>query len=202
MRALESTTDALTIAATADAAVGAGLGAALGAEIAEWVGSALGRWAGVAVGLGVGVDVVDILELADMVEASGPCFMDMCWTPAEQAYCEGSIPRLAARWAAKEATMKAFGHGIGEVDPIDIEVVCAEGEPPSLQLHGSAVALARNLRIDHLAVSITHEAKVAIAFVVAIGDGYETATGAETGTGARHGVEGRKSSRGSTESRD
>jgi holo-[acyl-carrier protein] synthase len=198
MRAIESPADALAIGATADAAVGAGLGAA----IAEWAGSALGRCAGVAVALGVGVDVVDIRELADMVEASGPSFVDMCWTPAEQASCEGSIPRLAARWAAKEAAMKALGHGIGEVDPIDIEVVSAEGEPPSLQLYGSAAALARTLRVNHLAVSITHEANVAIAFVVALGDGYETATRAETGTGARQGGEGRKCSRGSTESRD
>lgn len=128
--------------------------------------------------LGVGVDMVDIRELADMIETSGTSFMDSCWTPAEQAYCAGSITRLAARWAAKEATMKALGHGIGEVDPLDIEVVSAEGEPPSLQLHGRAAALARDLRMSHLAVSLTHESNFAVAFVVGMGDDFDTEEGA------------------------
>lgn len=149
-------------------------------------------------GGGVGVDMVDIRELADMIETSGQSFMDMSWTPAEQAYCAGSIPRLAARWAAKEATMKALGHGIGEVDPIDIEVVSAEGERPSMQLHGSAAALARALRVGHLAVSLSHEANFAVAFVVATSDGFDT----EARVPARPGSGGRKGSRGSAESRD
>lgn len=137
--------------------------AAIRAGVDDWVGTALG----------VGVDMVDARELADMIESSGPSFMDFCWTPAEQAYCAGSITRLAARWAAKEATMKALGHGIGEIDPIDIEVVSVEGEPPSLQLHGSAAAHARELRISHLAVSLTHEANFAVAFVLVMGDGVD-----------------------------
>lgn len=142
--------------------------AEIGAEVDDWIGTALR----------VGVDMVDTPELADMIDASGPSFMDLCWTPAEQAYCAGSITRLAARWAAKEATMKALGHGIGEVDPVDVEVVSAEGEPPALQLHGSAAALARELRISHLAVSLTHEANAAVAFVVAVADGCRSNPGA------------------------
>lgn len=193
MRALESPADALAIAAAADVAVGA----ELGAEIAEWVGSALGRWAGVAVGLGVGVDGVDIGQLADMIENSGPSFMDMCWTPDEQACCEGSIPRLAARWAAKEATMKALGRGIGEVDPIDIEVVSVEGEPPLLRLRGGAEAAAREQRMSHLAVSLTHEGNFAVAFVVIMCEALDPETGAG---GSRKG--GEDSSCGSWESRD
>lgn len=143
-----------------------------GAAIADGIDDRVARGPGA--GGGVGVDMVDIRELADMIEASGQSFMDMSWTPAEQAYCAGSIPRLAARWAAKEATMKALGHGIGEVDPIDIEVVSAEGERPSLQLRGSAAALARDLGVDHMAVSLSHEANGAIAFVVAMSDGFDT----------------------------
>jgi holo-[acyl-carrier protein] synthase len=140
----------------------------------DWIGTTLGLKAGV----GVGVDIVDTRELADMIEASGPSFINMCWTLAEQAYCAGSLTRLAARWAAKEATMKALGHGIGEVDPLDIEVVATEGEPPSLTLHGSAAAYARELGMSQLTVSLTHEADFAVAFVVAMGKGSAVDAGA------------------------
>lgn len=118
--------------------------------------------------VGVGVDMVSVHELADMIEASGSSFIDACWTPVEQTYCAGSVRRLAARWAAKEATMKALGHGIGEVDPLDIEVVSIEGEMPTLRLYGSASAHAHNLHISHFALSLTYEGDFALAFVVAL----------------------------------
>src|SRR4051812_44292834 len=104
--------------------------------------------------LRVGVDMVSIPELSDMVETSGPIFMDFCWTHAEQTYCGGSISRLAARWAAKEATMKALGHGIGEVDPLDIEVYAVEGGAPGLRLRGNAAAFARELGASHYSLSL------------------------------------------------
>lgn len=121
--------------------------------------------------LRVGVDMVNIRELTDMIETSGPTFLDSCWTRAEQAYSAGSVARLAARWAAKEATMKALGHGIGEVDPIDIEVHALEGEPPGLQLRGTAAGYAHEMGLSHIALSLTHEADFAVAFVAAYGPG-------------------------------
>jgi holo-[acyl-carrier protein] synthase len=117
--------------------------------------------------LSVGVDLVNIPELASMLQASGPNFIDSCWTTAEQAYCSGSVPRLAARWAAKEATMKALGQGIGDVDPIDIEVVAEEGQAPHLRLHRTAQRRAHQIGVDDLALSMSHESDLAIAFVVA-----------------------------------
>lgn len=161
------------------------LGVELGAGVEDWVETELGVRVGARVGvgvlLGVGVDMVDTGELAEMIEASGPSFMDLCWTPSEQAYCVGSIPRLAARWAAKEATMKALGRGIGEVDPIDIEVVSIEGEPPTLQLHRSAEAIAQERRMSQLSMSLTHEGTSALAFVVAMGEAVDLETGTATG---------------------
>jgi holo-[acyl-carrier protein] synthase len=121
--------------------------------------------------LRVGVDMVSIPELASMVETSGPTFLDSCWTRTEQAYCDGSIPRLAARWAAKEATMKALGHGIGEIDPLDVEVHAVEGAAPGLRLHNMAADHARAAGLDELVLSLTHEANFALAFVVAYGAG-------------------------------
>lgn len=121
--------------------------------------------------LRVGVDMVNIRELANMLETSETTFLDSCWTEAEQTYCAGSVPRLAARWAAKEAAMKALGHGLGEVDPLDIEVQAVEGEAPSLHLRASAAAFAAEAEINSLALSLTHETDFALAFVVALGPG-------------------------------
>ena len=121
--------------------------------------------------LRVGVDMVNIRQLRDMIETSGPTFLDSGWTSAEQAYCAGSVARLAARWAAKEAAMKALGHGIGEVDPIDIEVHAVEGEPPDLHLRGTAAGYALEVGLSHFALSLTHEANFAVAFVAACGPG-------------------------------
>lgn len=113
-----------------------------------------------------GVDIVKISTLELMLTTGGTAFREMCWTTEELAYCDGSSSRLAARWAAKEAVMKALGRGIGDVDPIDIEVTESEGQRPALRLSGSALALAQQQNID-LAVSMSHDGDYAIAFVVA-----------------------------------
>jgi holo-[acyl-carrier protein] synthase len=116
--------------------------------------------------LAVGVDLVRISSMREMLATGGSSFQELCFTAGELAHCEGSASRLAARWAAKEATMKALGQGIGEVDPTEIEVTGREGRPPALLLHGTARALAEEQQVD-LALSISHEDDYAIAFVVA-----------------------------------
>ncbi len=115
---------------------------------------------------GVGVDLVSIDQMTAMLEASGQPYRDQCWTADEQAYCGGSAARYAARWAVKEAAMKALGHGIGEIDPVDIEVVAIEGQRPVLRLSGTARAFADAAGVE-LAVSMSHEGDIATAFVVA-----------------------------------
>lgn len=114
----------------------------------------------------VGVDMVDITDMAAMLEASGQPYRDLCWTSQEQAYCGNSAARYAVRWAAKEAVMKALGHGIGEVDPVDIEVVSVEGQRPVLRLAGAARVFAEAAALE-LSLSMSHEGDVAVAFVIA-----------------------------------
>lgn len=114
----------------------------------------------------VGIDMVSITEMAAMLEGAGKPYRDLCWSAAEQAYCGTSATRYAARWAAKEAAMKALGHGIGEIDPIEIEVVAVEGQRPTLRLWGTARAWAEAAGVS-LALSISHEDDLAAAFVVA-----------------------------------
>ena len=113
-----------------------------------------------------GIDLVSISQTAAMLDASGQAYRDMCWSSAEQAYCGESAARYAVRWAAKEAVMKALGRGIGEVDPLDIEVVAVEGQRPALRLSGSASAFAEQAGVA-LTLSMSHEADLATALVVA-----------------------------------
>lgn len=115
---------------------------------------------------GVGVDIVRISTVATMLSTGGSSFQRLCWTPSELAHCGGSASRLAARWAAKEAAMKALGRGLGDIDPTDIEVTSVEGQRPALRLRGAARAFARAQHVE-LALSMSHEDDMAIAFVVA-----------------------------------
>lgn len=118
------------------------------------------------VSAGVGVDIVRIGQLEGMLANGGSSFQQLCWTVDELVHCDGSAPRLAARWAAKEAVMKALGRGIGDIDPTDIEIAGSDGHKPAVRLRGSAWALAEELQVD-LAVSMSHEDDLAIAVVVA-----------------------------------
>lgn len=118
-------------------------------------------------GFEVGVDIVEVPRLDTMLATGGSGFLEFCWTEEERLHCAGSAPRLAARWAAKEAAMKALGRGIGEIEPTDIEVVGAEGQRPRLRLKGAAQALAEEQGVD-LSLSMSYEETIAIAFVIAV----------------------------------
>ncbi len=119
--------------------------------------------------LQTGVDMVDVTEIARMVELSGDGFLESSWTPSERLYSAGRPDRLASRWAAKEATMKALGQGVGQISPLEIEVVAVEGERPTLTLRGDAATRARQLGLEIWSVSLTHEDRWALAFVIGVG---------------------------------
>jgi holo-[acyl-carrier protein] synthase len=119
--------------------------------------------------LQTGVDMVDVAKLARMVELTGDEFLQSSWTTAERLYCAGRADRLASRWAAKEATMKALGQGVGQISPLEVEVAAVEGDRPTLILRGNADIRARQLGLDTWSVSLTHEEQWALAFVVGIG---------------------------------
>jgi len=107
--------------------------------------------------------------------ARRPKFAARYFSEAEQtdaARMPDPTESLAARFAAKEAVMKAFGAGLGAFALTDVEVHRAPGEgslsgAPSLLLHGGAAELAQRLRAGQLHLSLTHTSEVAIAFVVA-----------------------------------
>ena len=122
-----------------------------------------------------GIDLVRIADTADSLERFGGRYLRRLFTEAEVAACEakgtGRIAALAARYAAKEALLKALAPEAAETPewPL-IEVVTAESGAPALRLHDAAQALARSRGVVSLSVSLTHEGEYASAVVVALCD--------------------------------
>lgn len=118
----------------------------------------------------VGVDTVELERVRQVVQRWGERFLRRIYTEGELAYARGRIPQLAARFAAKEAVMKALGTGTRGVGWRDIEVVRRRGQPPLVALHGRALQRAQAMGLRHLALSISHSRHHAVAFVVGARD--------------------------------
>jgi holo-[acyl-carrier protein] synthase len=115
---------------------------------------------------GVGVDAVDVARFGAVLSRR-PGIAGRLFTETERADGAGDPQRLAVRFAAKEATMKALGTGVGAVGWHDVEVVRPAGEAPSLRLSSAAASLAARRGVSRWHVSLTHTATVAVAMVVA-----------------------------------
>jgi holo-[acyl-carrier protein] synthase len=113
---------------------------------------------------GVGVDVVDLARFASKLEAT-PRLLERLFAQGERAL---PVRSLAARFAAKEALRKALGRPDGLVWT-DIEVVPNEHGDPGFELHGGVAGVVAGHGVQRLHLSMTHDAGVAIAFVVAEG---------------------------------
>jgi len=116
--------------------------------------------------LAVGVDIIEIDRVAQAVKRWGQRFLERIYTPDETAYCQGRAERLAARFAAKEAVMKALGTGTHGVAWREVEVVRLRSGAPTIVLHGRALQRAQALGIHSLAVSLSHSRSYAVASVV------------------------------------
>ncbi|MBI4200083.1 MAG: holo-ACP synthase [Chloroflexi bacterium] len=114
----------------------------------------------------VGVDIVETSRIARAVERWGERFLSRIYTAQELAYCRGRVPQLAARFAAKEAVMKALGTGRRGVGWRDVEVVRVRGGRPTVQLQGRALQVARAFRVAEVALSLSHSRDYAVASVV------------------------------------
>lgn len=118
---------------------------------------------------GVGIDVVDLDRIRAALERT-PSLVERVFTPAERALAHGRrdpVPTLAARFAAKEAVMKALGVGLGAIDWHDVEVVREDSGRPHLRVSGRAAALAHAAGVRTWHVSLSHSALVATAVVAA-----------------------------------
>lgn len=114
----------------------------------------------------VGVDMIEIPRVARVLQRHPRRFLDRVYTPEEVAFCRGRVPELAARFAAKEAVMKALGTGARSVAWRDIEVLPDRRGKPLVYLYGGAEARAEAIGLHAIDISLSHLADFAVAVVV------------------------------------
>jgi holo-[acyl-carrier protein] synthase len=120
--------------------------------------------------VGTGIDIAEVPRIRESIERFGERFLQRIYTDGEIKYCESRASRFesyAARFAAKEAGMKALGTGWNHgVRWRDIEVVRPKGQRPTIQFHGQAAAIAEKLGTKNIALSLTHTSAEALAHVI------------------------------------
>ncbi|MFQ6133917.1 MAG: holo-ACP synthase [Armatimonadota bacterium] len=120
--------------------------------------------------IGIGIDIVEVARIGRMVDRHGARFLDKVYTSYEVENCQrrgGRAQEYAARWAAKEALMKAVGTGWRRgVLFRDIENYNLPSGKPMIRLRGRVKQLAQRLGGRRIHVSISHEREYAVAFVV------------------------------------
>lgn len=120
--------------------------------------------------VGTGIDLAEVSRIREALERYGNRFRDRVYTPGEIAYVErkaNRYERYAARFAAKEAGMKAIGTGWrGGIRWQDFEVLNLPGGKPELHLHGVAAEVAARLGVRRVSLSLTHTAGQGMASVI------------------------------------
>lgn len=117
----------------------------------------------------MGTDLVDVERLRESLDRT-PGLTHRLFTPAEQARCNRNadpLPHLAARFAAKEAVMKALGRGMSAMAFTDIEVQNDPSGAPGVRLSGRARQVADQIGVGSWLVSLTHEGATAHAIAIA-----------------------------------
>ena len=139
-------------------------------------------------GLSVGMDVVDVREVEQSIARFGDRYLARIYTADEVAYARQApaetARRLGARFAAKEATIKALRAAGDGIDPRSINVAKAPDGGCEIVLSGSALDAARRAGVVSLSVSMTHDGDIAAAVVIAERAREAHGTGPSNGTGA------------------
>jgi holo-[acyl-carrier protein] synthase len=120
--------------------------------------------------VGTGIDIADVARIATSIERFGRRFLERVFTAEEIRYCESKAnraERYAARFAAKEAAMKALGTGWSRgVTWHDVEVQRAPGGRPTIAFHNKAGEFFQKLGAARAHLSITHTVDSAMAQVI------------------------------------
>lgn len=124
--------------------------------------------------IGHGVDIISVPRIAASIESGRDSFLARVFCPGELQYARGrgrETEHLAARFAAKEAAMKALGTGWRDgIAWTDIEVVLLPSGAPTIQVKDKAAQIAAGLGITGWSISISHTPEFAVASVIATGD--------------------------------
>jgi len=120
--------------------------------------------------VGTGIDIAEVPRIGQAIERFGDRFLQRIFTAGEIQYCDSKanrFERYAARFAAKEAAMKALGTGWNHgVRWRDCEVVRAPGGRPTMTFHGKAGEFAAKMGVKNIALSLTHTTEQAIAQLI------------------------------------
>jgi len=116
----------------------------------------------------VGIDMIAVPRVRAAIERHDGRFLRRVYTPEEVAVCRGRVQELAARFAAKEAVMKALGTGARGVSWREIEVLPDRRGKPLVYLYSRAKERAHDIGLHALDVSLTHERDFAVAVVVGV----------------------------------
>jgi holo-[acyl-carrier protein] synthase len=120
--------------------------------------------------VGTGIDIAEVPRIRQSIERFGQRFLERVFTAGEIRYCDSKanrVERYAARFAAKEAAMKALGTGWNHgVRWRDCEVLRQPGGRPTMAFHGKAGEFAQRLGAKNIALSLAHTAEQAIAQVI------------------------------------
>ncbi|MDD2554667.1 MAG: holo-ACP synthase [Desulfotomaculaceae bacterium] len=123
--------------------------------------------------IGAGTDIIEIARIKQAYERSGDRFLEKVFTPGERNFCNARrdrFPCYAARFAAKEAVLKALGTGLAGCGFVDVEVHRTGGGRPEIKLHGAAAEIAKEKGIASILISISHNRENAVAFAIAAGE--------------------------------
>ena len=116
----------------------------------------------------LGIDIIKVERIRAALDRFGSRFSRRVLTDAEQRYVRDRPETMAGRWAAKEAVSKVLGLGVRGIGWREIEIERLPTGQPSVRLHGRAEKRARQLRMDRVAVSISHESDYAVAIAYGI----------------------------------
>ncbi len=120
--------------------------------------------------IGSGVDIVEVARIKKAVKKWGEGFIEKVFTKNELAYSHNkryAYQHLAARFATKEAVLKAFGGGWLRTLPWkDVEVINDGSGKPNIKLHGEAKVLKKKKKISHIVISISHTKNYAVASAI------------------------------------
>jgi holo-[acyl-carrier protein] synthase len=120
--------------------------------------------------VGMGVDIAEVARVRSAIERFGDRFLHRVFTEGEIRYCASKAnkyERFAARFAAKEAALKAIGTGLSRgISWQDVEVVREPSGRPTLAYKGKAAEFAKRLGMRRASISLTHTEQIAFAQVI------------------------------------
>lgn len=118
----------------------------------------------------IGVDIIEIARIEEAIARWGERFLKRVYTEAELKLYHKNLPSLAARFAGKEAAIKALSPKPGGIGWKEIEILSEPGGRPAVNLYGRAQNQAKSLGLSRLDISLSHSREYAIALVSGIAE--------------------------------